>query len=135
MSSLAANPAAAQDLFSVTPAYLLPRHAHFPPLDTKLRVTPGYADAPRTGNVTIVYTYLSPQGSGAFSSLPYARASAAHAQLTRCACAILRDGLLSHGGYEVRENSGNFLLAFGRAADALVFATAMQLEFMQVRAP
>jgi hypothetical protein len=125
---LASNPTAALDLFSVTPTYLLPRHSHFPPVDTALRVTPAYADAPRIGNITIVYTYVAAPALNLSEALGGDGA-------VRCACAILRDGLLSHGGYEVRENDGNFLAAFGVASNALRFAVAMQLAFDQVRSP
>jgi hypothetical protein len=125
-SPLNANPTAAQDLFSITPSYLLPRHALSPPLDTKLRVSPAYAEAPSTGNITICYTHLAPEPSPG-------RLTAPTLQLVRCSCAIIRDGLISYNGYEVRENGGNFLLAFGRATDALAFCCAMQLAFMHVR--
>ena len=122
------TPAAALELFSFTPTYLLPRHAHFPPLAARLQITAAYADAPKSGNITIVYTYL------VLNAAPWAADAAAAQQLTRCASAIVRDGLLAYGGYEVRENGGaDFLLAFDAAAAALHFAAAMLLAFAQAR--
>jgi hypothetical protein len=53
--------------------------------------------------------------------------------VVRMACALIRDVLVQHRGYEVRENSGNFLLSFGRPADALRFSVAAQKAFMHVR--
>jgi hypothetical protein len=115
---------AAKDLFSITPTYLLPRHDLFPPLDTALQVTPGYRDAPRRSKITICYTSIEDQAS---------RSHTDSARLCCCAAAIMRDILLMHRGYEIRENHGNFLLAFNRPLDALIFCAAVQHEFLQVR--
>jgi hypothetical protein len=118
-----ANATAAKDLFSITPTYLLPRHDIFPPLNTTLQVTPGYKDAPRCSQITIVYTSLDDDAS---------RTSAENTQLCACAAAIIRDVLLMHRGYEIRENHGNFLLAFEQPMDALAFCTAVQHTFLHV---
>lgn len=55
--------------------------------------------------------------------------------VVRMACALIRDVLVQFNGYEVRENSGNFLLSFGCPEDALRFCIAAQKAFMHVRAP
>jgi hypothetical protein len=119
-----ANATAAKDLFSITPSYLLPRHDVFPSLDTALQVTLGFREAPRRSKITIVYTALDDGES---------RTPAENTQLCACAAAIIRDMLLMHRGYEIRENHGNFLLAFERPVDALTFCTAVQHTFLQVR--
>lgn len=53
--------------------------------------------------------------------------------VVRMACALIRDTLVQYSGYEVRENSGNFLLSFGNPEDALRFCIAAQKAFMHVR--
>ena len=53
--------------------------------------------------------------------------------VVRMACALIRDVLVPHRGYEVRKNSGNFLLSFGVPEDALLFCIAAQKAFRHVR--
>jgi hypothetical protein len=118
-----------QDVYTLLPEYLLPRHILFPKLRTQLQITPAYSEAPRDGAVTVCYTALSHiKELDAWSSL--------HGKsVVRAACAIIRDVLADHGGYECRENSGNFLLSFHSPDDALRFCIRVQHELMHVRGP
>jgi hypothetical protein len=43
----------------VLPEYLKPRYEHFSPLRTQLRITPSFAEAPRNGEITICYTFIT----------------------------------------------------------------------------
>lgn len=58
-SSLSGRAALVQELYTVMPEYLKPRHEYFPSLSTKLRITPAFADAPRDGDITICYTFIT----------------------------------------------------------------------------
>ena len=165
-------------LYTVLPECLKPRHEHFPPLDTKLRVTPSFAEAPRDGDITICYTFITHikvytrtslhvlrlhilkllafvgtefvsycrntpgvapgcvlqymEGVASMQDIDSWNVAGAKA-VVRMACALIRDVLVQHRGYEVRENSGNFLLSFSAPEDALQFCIAAQKAFMHVR--
>lgn len=128
-SSVAGARTVVQELFTVLPAYLVPRHQLFPTLNTHLKVTPSYAEAPREGTITICYSYISSQQELEAWSVEGGRA------VVRAATALVRDQLITFSGYEVREMSGNFLLAFRSPDDALRFCISTQHAFMQVLSP
>eukprot|EP00892_Ulva_mutabilis_P007916 jgi/Ulvmu1/5497/UM023_0033.1 len=124
-SSVAGSRTVVHELYTVLPAYLVPRHQLFPTLNTHLKVTPSYAEAPRDGMITICYSYIS-----SLRELDAWSAEGGRA-VVRAATALVRDQLLAFGGYEVREMSGNFLLAFRSPDDALRFCISAQHAFMQ----
>lgn len=126
-SSIAAAGTIVQELYTVLPAYLVPRHQLFPTLNTHLKVTPSYAEAPREGTITIAYSYIS-----SLRELDAWSAAGGRA-VVRAATALIRDQVTAFGGYEVREMSGNFLLAFRSPDDALRFCISTQHALMRVR--
>lgn len=127
-SSISGARTVVQELYTVLPAYLVPRHQLFPTLNTQLKVTPSYAEAPREGTITICYSYVSSQRELDAWSVEGGRA------VVRAATALVRDQLVAFGGYEVRAMSGDFLLAFQSPDDALRFCISTQHAFMRVRA-
>lgn len=58
-SSMSGRAAIVQELYTVLPECLKPRHEHFPPICTDLRITPAFANAPRDGDITICYTFIT----------------------------------------------------------------------------
>eukprot|EP00241_Pyramimonas_parkeae_P009511 CAMPEP_0114273074 /NCGR_PEP_ID=MMETSP0058-20121206/28887_1 /TAXON_ID=36894 /ORGANISM="Pyramimonas parkeae, CCMP726" /LENGTH=125 /DNA_ID=CAMNT_0001392473 /DNA_START=1 /DNA_END=375 /DNA_ORIENTATION=+ len=111
------------DLVEVVPPFRLTHK--FPPLSTVHQLTPSAYDAP-VSPLTIAFTYVDGAADiNGFDPLLYFEAVELH---NHC----LRLTLAEFQGYEIREQDGQFLLAFQSVHSALHWAVATQQALLSL---
>jgi class 3 adenylate cyclase len=113
-----------QTIMELVVQYLADRA--FPTLYGLLRVQPGYRDAPDVSSEMAI-TFVSIEHDGDSAALIAGLGQA---------CALLRELLVAHGGYECKNPSpGKFTIAFGRFEDALAFSARLHTGLLALDWP